>query len=59
MKNRYFLISMLVTPAHPRSVSFGAQAGVQLVYLINFMDIRGGYWIPACAGMTAWKMFNH
>jgi hypothetical protein len=21
------------------------------------MDIRGRYWIPACAGMTAWVVF--
>ena len=34
----------LVTPA---------EAGVQLVYLIVLMDIRGRFWIPAYAGMTA------
>ncbi|MFZ4535430.1 MAG: hypothetical protein ACOYNV_03870 [Propionivibrio sp.] len=41
---------MLVTPA---------KAGVQLVYLIVFMNVRGAHWlcisfgqIPAFAGMT-------
>ena len=43
-------MSTLVTPA---------QAGVRLVYLILFMDISGRYWIPACAGMTVWKVFIH
>jgi hypothetical protein len=59
VKNHYRLISALVTPAHPMSVSFGAEAGVQLVYPIVLMDIRGRYWIPACAGMTAWEVFIH
>jgi len=44
---------MLVTPAHSSSVSAGAKAVVQLVYLIVFIDIRGRYWIPAFAGMSA------
>jgi hypothetical protein len=43
-------MSKLVTPA---------QAGIQLVYLIVLTDIRGSYWIPACAGMTAWQVFIH
>jgi len=51
------LISTLVTPAHPRGISFGAKAGVQFVYPIVLMDIRGRYWIPAFAGMTAWEVF--
>jgi hypothetical protein len=50
VKNQYGLISTLVTPA---------EAGVQLVYAIVFMYIGGRYWIPACAGMTAWKVFIH
>ena len=45
-----YLISTLVTPR---------QAGIQLVYPIVLMDIRGSYWIPACAGMTAWEVFIH
>ncbi|MFZ4536187.1 hypothetical protein [Propionivibrio sp.] len=48
MKKIHFsLISSLVTPA---------KAGVQFVYLIVFLNIRGTHWIPACAGMTVWKV---
>jgi len=41
-------MSTLVTPA---------QAGAQLIYPIVLMAIGGRYWIPACAGMTAWEVF--
>jgi hypothetical protein len=36
-------ISVVVTPAN---------AGVQIVDPIVFMDPCGAHWIPACAGMT-------
>jgi hypothetical protein len=47
LRNHYFLISTLVTPA---------EAGVQLVYL---MDMRERYWIPAYAGMTAGRSLSN
>jgi hypothetical protein len=49
VKNHDCLFYRLVTPA---------EAGVQLVYLIVLMAIRGRYWIPAFAGMTAWEPTN-
>jgi len=44
VREKIIAASTLVTPA---------QAGVQLVYPIVLMDIRGRNWIPACAGMSA------
>ena len=45
-------------PAHPKSVSFGAEAGIQYLPAIFIKTIRYTNWTPAFAGVTEGMFFH-